>query len=71
MSRGMSPSRFEVVQFSDESTGVISSWQWEFGDGGTSSQQNPIHTYSDTGGYDVTLTDFIALRRKWKKHVDF
>ncbi|MBN1860892.1 MAG: PQQ-binding-like beta-propeller repeat protein [Candidatus Thermoplasmatota archaeon] len=32
------------------------SWEWEFGDGATSTQQNPSHTYSAVGEYLVTLT---------------
>ena len=46
--------------FTDTSTddGTITSWQWDFGDGGTSSDQNPAHTYSDPAGgtFTVTLT---------------
>jgi len=34
----------------------INSWQWDFGDGATSTQQNPTHTYSQLGMFDVTLT---------------
>lgn len=30
-------------------------WQWDFGDGSTSSEQNPYHIYGDTGYYEVTL----------------
>jgi PKD repeat protein len=44
------------VQFSDKSTGNISSWQWDFGDDNTSTEQNPIHTYSRNGNYTVSLT---------------
>jgi PKD repeat protein len=47
-----------TVQFTDESTGYITSWSWSFGDGGTSTQQNPIHTYNTTGDYTVSLTVF-------------
>ena len=32
------------------------SWSWNFGDGGTSTKQNPIHTYSAQGTYIVCLT---------------
>ena len=35
---------------------AINSWYWEFGDGTTSTQQNPNHTYQNTGNYHVTLT---------------
>ncbi|MEX2589005.1 MAG: PKD domain-containing protein, partial [Chitinophagales bacterium] len=42
------------VQFSDESFSP-SNWSWDFGDGNTSSQQNPQHTYQNIGMYTVTL----------------
>ncbi len=47
-----------VIQFTDQSTtpvGTITSWQWDFGDGATSTAQNPAHTYAQTGFYTVTL----------------
>lgn len=46
-----------TVNFQDSSfsTGTINNWLWEFGDGNTSTLQNPSHTYADTGLYDVTL----------------
>jgi len=34
------------------------SWQWNFGDGNTSTAVNPVHTYSDTGTYSVSLVTF-------------
>ena len=48
-----------TVQFSDESVPgsfPISSWVWGFGDGGTSNQPHPSHTYSTAGTYTVSLT---------------
>ena len=45
-----------TVDFTDQSTGNPTSWSWDFGDGGTSTQQNPSHTYNDVGTYTVTLT---------------
>ena len=47
-----------IVSFSDSSTvgdAVINRWVWDFGDGSTSTEQNPIHTYSEDGTYLVTL----------------
>ncbi|MDD1694739.1 MAG: PKD domain-containing protein [Methanoregula sp.] len=44
------------VQFIDTSSYIPTSWVWSFGDGGTSSEQDPIHTYSSAGSYTVTLT---------------
>ncbi len=43
------------VSFSDLSSGTIDSWDWDFGDGNTSTVQNPEHTYADPGLYTVTL----------------
>jgi len=47
-----------TIVFSDSTTtsDVIDSWSWNFGDGGTSTAQNPTHTYTAPGLYDVTLT---------------
>ena len=44
------------ITFTDFSTNSPSSWSWNFGDGGTSTQQNPQHTYSNPGNYTVNLT---------------
>jgi len=43
------------VEFTDKSTGDIDSWQWDFGDGTTSIEQNPTHTYEEEGEYTVSL----------------
>ncbi len=43
------------IQFTDLSSGQPTSWQWDFGDGNTSTQQNPLHIYSASGTYTVTL----------------
>lgn len=45
----------QVVQFQNNTPGVIS-WLWEFGDGQTSTEQNPVHTYTAAASYDVKLT---------------
>jgi len=44
------------VQFTDKSTGKLTSWKWDFGDGATSTEQNPKHTYTVAGSYTVSLT---------------
>ena len=64
-----------TVNFTDQSCGTITSWQWNFGDGSTSTEQNPSHTYSKAGTHTVSLTvtgpggsdvetkpDFISIR---------
>jgi gliding motility-associated-like protein len=46
------------VNFGDQSTsqfGTINSWDWNFGNGGTSTNQNPSYTYDNPGTYTVTL----------------
>jgi PKD repeat protein len=45
-----------VVNFTDTSSGSITSRSWNFGDGSTSTATNPSHTYSVTGTYTVSLT---------------
>ena len=44
------------VQFTDKSLGEVTSWLYEFGDGGTNSTQNPEHYYCAEGIYTVSLT---------------
>jgi len=44
------------VTFTDLSTGAVTAWQWTFGDGSSSTQRNPSHTYGQPGAYDVSLT---------------
>jgi len=43
------------VIFTDQSINNPTSWQWDFGDGGKSTQQNPIHIYNNEGNYTVQL----------------
>jgi PKD repeat protein len=44
------------VQFTDQSTNSPTAWSWNFGDGGSSTQKNPSHTYTTPGVYTVVLT---------------
>jgi PKD repeat protein len=46
----------QTLQFTDLSTGSPTSWQWNFGDGSTSTLQNPTHSFDTAGSYTVTLT---------------
>ncbi len=45
-----------TVAFSDMSPGQPTTWLWDFGDGTTSNQQNPSHTYTSVGSHTVSLT---------------
>jgi PKD repeat protein len=44
-----------LVTFTDTSTGSITSWQWSFGDGGTSSAASPTYSYASAGVFSVSL----------------
>ena len=44
------------VQFTDQSNGTVTEWLWDFGDGDTSTEQNPFHLYDVAGQYTVSLT---------------
>jgi len=45
-----------TVNFADNSTGVVASYTWDFGDGNTSAEQNPTHVYAAPGTYTVKQT---------------
>jgi hypothetical protein len=44
-----------LVAFKDLSTGKINSWHWDFGDGESSTEPNPLHEYKAPGHYTVVL----------------
>ena len=46
-----------TVTFTNTSTNATS-YEWDFGDGTTSTEENPVHTYQQNGEYEVTLTAF-------------
>lgn len=45
-----------TISFADESVNNPTSWFWDFGDGNTSTEQHPEHTYDEAGDYTVSLT---------------
>jgi subtilisin family serine protease/subtilisin-like proprotein convertase family protein len=48
-----------MATFTDSSTDInddMVSWDWNFGDGATSSERNPVHAFAETGTYEVSLT---------------
>ncbi len=53
------PEEGETISFTDDSTdsdGSVVSWNWDFGDGSTSTLQNPTHSYATNGYYTVSLS---------------
>jgi PKD repeat protein len=51
------------VMFNDTSTGVgITNWSWDFGDGNTSTTQNPLHQYNFTGSFPInhSATNYVG-----------
>lgn len=43
------------VSFMDASFGTVTAWEWDFGDGNSGTEQNPVHTYLEDGVYDVGM----------------
>lgn len=52
------PAPNDLVTFTDESGGAPTAWEWSFGDGSSSTQQNPTKKYGAAGTYNVTLAVF-------------
>jgi PKD repeat protein len=59
------------VQFTDQSTGNVLSWTWNFGDGTTSTEQNPLHNYTDAGSYSISLSVIYADGSDTHTEVDY
>ncbi|MGC9331275.1 MAG: PKD domain-containing protein, partial [Bacteroidales bacterium] len=60
-----------TVNFTDMSTGSPTSWNWDFGDGGTSSAENPSHQYTAIGTYTVELTISDGTNNNTETKVDY
>jgi PKD repeat protein len=60
-----------TVNFTDLSTGNPDTWSWDFGDGGTSTAQNPTYEYQNMGIYTVTLTASNACGSDIATKVDY
>jgi len=60
-----------VVQFTDQSTGNPTSWQWDLGNNTTSTLQNPSTTYINPGTYTITLTVTNADGSNTKTQVNY
>jgi PKD repeat protein len=59
------------VSFTDLSTGSPATWSWNFGDGSTSTQQDPAHIYASAGSYTVTLNVTNAAGSDTKTRIDY
>ena len=55
ITQGCYPLKVNFTDASIANSGSVNQWQWDFGDGNTSTIQNPAHTYTAQGNYDVKL----------------
>jgi len=58
----------EEIEFSAGGS-EAAEWSWDFGDGTTSSEKAPVHSYVNEGTYEVTVTAYSSGRKKWAKAV--
>jgi PKD repeat protein len=52
---GCFPLKVQFNDLSNPGSGIINLWQWDFGDGTIGTDQNPSHTYKNSGNFNVTL----------------
>lgn len=60
------PTRFQSMSTAESGSALVE-WNWDFGDGGTSTEQHPKHTYANGGSYTVKLTVKDNLNRTMSK----
>ncbi len=60
-----------TINFVNNSTNKINSYLWDFGDGTTSTNENPSHTYAAQGNYTVSLTTTNDAGNNTKEKIDF
>jgi uncharacterized protein (TIGR02145 family) len=68
VTKGFAP---QWVRFTSYSNFDAVAWQWSFGDGGTSTEQNPYHRYDTPGVYTVILTAYSNIGHKIIKKEDY
>ena len=56
-----------TVQFTDATIGEIDNWQWDFGDGITSTSQHPSHTYEQAGRKEQAIKAFQQVCKRFPK----
>ncbi|WOX55907.1 PKD domain-containing protein [Methanoculleus palmolei] len=61
----------EAVAFTDTSANSPTAWSWDFGDGGTSTEQNSVHAYQTAGTYTVGLTATNAFGNDTETKTDY
>ncbi|RNI12942.1 PKD domain-containing protein [Methanohalophilus sp. RSK] len=59
------------VKFTDLSSKEPTQWLWDFGDGNTSTEQNPTHTYTNYGNYNVSLTAINDVADDTETKIDY
>ena len=53
----------QPVTFKDASSGPPTEWAWTFGDGATSAEENPTHTFAGDGAFGIAVTELTAIGR--------
>jgi PKD repeat protein len=61
-----------TTEFYGDAEGTVTAWHWDFGDGTSSSERNPVHTYTVAGWYTVTLTvSNPGVPGTWQRTIEF